>query len=125
MTGFAVIISFALGAASGWVVRGWKADSAQLAAERAAVKVRGKQDSAVAKQAERYEVVRTILAPVQTETRNTIREIYRDKEIPAVCTVPPAGTRMLDNAISFANAAVAGQLEPAVPAVAEATRALR
>lgn len=120
LTGIAVAISFALGAASGWVVRGWKADSAQLTMERKAAKVRAAQDSAVAAQAEGYEKVRTVMGPLRTETYSTIREIYRDKEVPASCAVPPAGTRLLDTSIAVANAATAGQLEPTMSAAAKA-----
>ena len=80
-----------IGALGGWTVRDWKADSDQLAAVERANEAEKAAIAAVYKPSEGYEQVLADLRPREIETRNTIREVYRDVEVPADCAVPPAG----------------------------------
>ena len=109
-------VSLLVGALGGWVVRDWKADSDELAEERATLALREKQQDKVDTSAVEYEHVRVIMEPLQTEVRNTIREVYRDRKVPAVCAVTADGHRVLDTAITATNAAIAGKLETGLPA---------
>lgn len=87
----------AVSASGGWVVRGWKADAdtlvkvtnEQVARERVQMRL----DAA----AEELEKSRQGRDAQLTQTRTTIREIYRDRPIPADCAVPPAGRSLLVN----------------------------
>lgn len=103
------------GFAGGWTVRDWKADSAALAqtvrAEKERDRLMNKADAA----SESYEALRAEMTPAHTETRNTIREIYRNVEVPADCRIPDDAGRMLEAARIRANAAVTGQSAPAMP----------
>ena len=109
-----------VGALGGWTVRDWKADSDQLAAVERANKAEKAAIAAVSKPAAEYEQVLSALRPREIQTRNTIREVYRDVEVPADCAVPPAATRVLDDARLRANAAATGELGPDVRRAAEA-----
>ena len=57
----------------------------------------------------RYEQLAQSLRADERRDRETIREIYRDKVVPADCAVPDAAVRVLDNAVGRANAAASGQ----------------
>lgn len=112
-----------LGLMAGWSVRDWKADSDQLAqmeraheAEKAAIK-------AANLPAEELEQFLAELRPAQIETRNTIREVYRDVEVPSDCAVPAAGVSLLETVRERANAAAAGELGAEVRRPAESTAA--
>ena len=98
-----------LGLATGWTVRDWKADSDALAAADAARKAQERAIAAVNKPAEHFETVVAELKPLEIETRNTIREVYRNVEVPADCAVPAAGVSLLEAARVNANAAAAGE----------------
>lgn len=112
---YATIGALLLGLFAGWTVRDWKADadalSAVLKAEELEDEMQGKVDAAVAK----YEELRSAQEPQKIQTRNTIREIYRDRPIPADCAVPSDATSVLQQAIDRANAASSGIPLPAVP----------
>lgn len=104
-----------LGLFAGWSVRDWKADadalSAVLKAEELEDEMQGRVDAAAA----RYEELRSQQEPQKIQTRNTIREIYRDRPIPVDCAVPADATSVLQQAIDRANAAASGVPLPAVP----------
>ena len=111
-----------IGALGGWTVRDWKADSDQLAAVERANEAEKAAIAAVYKPSEGYEQVLADLRPREIETRNTIRDVYRDVEVPADCAVPPAGVGVLDNARLRANAAATGEPSPDVPSAAGAAK---
>ena len=103
------------GFAGGWTVRDWKADSAALAAAQAADKAREALQGTIDANATQYEQWRAAQEPARLETRNTIREIFRDKPIPVECAAPDALVGLLDRKAANASAAARGQPGPAVP----------
>lgn len=115
-----------IGALAGWSVRDWKADSDQLeqverahAAEKAAI-------AAVNLPSRQLEDVLAAIRPAQIETRNTIREVYRDVPVPTDCAVPAAGVSVLEAARERANAAAAGEpVEGLRPTAADPAAAAR
>jgi hypothetical protein len=107
------------GTLAGWTVRDWKADSEVLKAEGKAFKQYTALTEALADQSLALEyTVQSIRASERTD-RETIREIYRNVEVPADCAVPNAAVSLLDNAIRDANAAATGKPVSALP---DATR---
>ena len=108
-----------VGVLGGWTIRDWKADSDQLAAVERANKAEKAAIAAVNKPAADYEQVLSDLRPREIETRNTIREVYRDVEVPSDCAVPPAGVGVLDDARVRANAAATGEPSADVRGTAE------
>ena len=98
-----------LGALAGWTVRDWKADSAQLEQVERAHKAEKAAIAAVNGSSEKFEQILADLRPAQVETRNTIREVYRNVEVPTDCAVPPAGVSLLEAARERANAAATGE----------------
>ncbi|KKC24840.1 hypothetical protein [Sphingomonas sp. SRS2] len=104
------------GLLGGWTVRDWKADADALKAVEARDALRERMQGKVDAGAARYEQARAEAEPATVETRNTIREIYRDgPPIPAECSVPDAVAVMLDAARIRANGAAAGQSGAAMP----------
>lgn len=101
-----------LGLAAGWSVRDWKADSDQLEQIERANKAEKAAIAAVFKPSEDLEQLLADLRPAQIETRNTIREVYRDVEVPTDCAVPAAGVGVLEAARQRANAAASGEPVP-------------
>lgn len=112
---YASIAAVVVGSAGGWVVRDWKADSDTLAMqvknEKIVEQLRAKVDS----NATAYENTRATLEPNRVETRNTIREIYRNVEVPAVCAPPESVTSLLNSARLHANSAATGEPSGELP----------
>jgi hypothetical protein len=103
------------GLAGGWTVRDWKADSDALEAEEKAQALYEARVADLAEQSLRYEQLAQTLRASERTDRETIRETFRNVEVPAVCT-PPAGIiSVLDNAVGRANSAAAGQSFGTVP----------
>lgn len=111
-----------IGLAAGWSVRDWKADADALRAVEAANKAQQAAVAAVDTSSTKFETVVAKLQPLEVQTRNTIREVYRNVEVPADCAVPAAGVRLLDDARLNANAAATGQSIATVPSAAEGAR---
>lgn len=110
-----------MGFLGGWTVRDWKADSAALAAAKAKEQMRDKMQAKVDAGSTRYEEWRASQEPGRVETRNTIREIFRNAPpVPAQCAAPDAFVGVLDNQTGRANAATLGQSGATVPAATEA-----
>jgi hypothetical protein len=97
------------GALAGWTVRDWKADSDKLDAEEKAFAQYKALTEALADQSLAYEVLAQGIRADERRDRETIREIYRDRQVPANCTVPDVAVRLLDDAVRSANAAASGQ----------------
>lgn len=112
-----------IGALGGWTVRDWKADSDQLAAVERANEAEKAAIAATYKSSEGYEQVLADLRPREIETRNTIREVYRNVEVPADCAVPAAGVGLLEDARLRANAAASGEPITALRDTPENSRA--
>lgn len=96
--GGAVLLT--VGAAGGWTVRDWKADSDTLAAKVAADKAREAAVKAAYDASASFEGERATIQVQAAEARSTVREIYRDVKVPTDCAVPAAGVSVLDRAIS-------------------------
>lgn len=114
-------ILLAVGFGGGWTVRDWKADSQALAAKVAADKARDAAVKLAYDASASFEGERATIHVQAAEARSTIREVYRNVEVPAGCVVDPAGVRLLDAAISPAGD-VAGQSRAALPADPDAPR---
>jgi hypothetical protein len=103
------------GALAGWTVRDWKADSDEAEAERKAFTQYTAMTEALADASLSYEVLAQNIRTSERKDRETIREIYRDKIIPAECAVPADAVSLLDNAIERANAATSRQFGGTLP----------
>lgn len=101
-----------VGALGGWTVRDWKADSDQLEQVERAHKAEKAAIAAVNLPSQKFEQILADLRPAQIQTRNTIREVYRDVKVPTDCAVPPAGVSLLEAARDRANAATSGEPSP-------------
>lgn len=112
-----------IGLAAGWSVRDWKADADALRAVEAANRAQQGAVAAVDTSSTKFETVVAKLQPLEIETRNTIREVYRNVEVPADCAVPAAGVRLLDDARLDANAAATGEPLATVRSTTEGSRA--
>lgn len=109
-SGYIAAAALAAGALAGWTVRDWKADAALAKVQAKAEKVRAEMQGRIDAQATEFEQFRTGLEPARQETRNTIREIYRNVQIPDDCAAPAAAVGVLQSARNRANAAATGQL---------------
>lgn len=98
-----------VGIFGGWTVRDWKADSDALEAKESAFEQYLAMTNALADQSLAYETLAQSLRSGERQDRETVREVYRNVQVPANCAVPPAGISVLDNAIKRANAATTGQ----------------
>jgi hypothetical protein len=103
------------GALAGWTVRDWKADSDALEAENKAHSQFVAMSEALADQSLQLEVVTQSIRAQERTDRETIREVYRNVQVPANCAVPAAGVSVLNNATDRANAASAGKPLSALP----------
>ena len=77
----------------------------EAASARQVEALRGEID---AKSAE-YEALRGEAFASRERGGNTIREVYREVQVPAVCAPPAAATGVLDAAVAAANAAASGE----------------
>ena len=115
--------SVLLGLVLGWTVRDWKADSDALDAVKASHKAQIELLDVVAEPSADLENTIANLRTTETETRNTIKEVYRNVEVPANCAVPADAVRVLVDAVRDANAAAAGELGARVQDTAAPTAA--
>lgn len=116
---YASVAALLLGLFAGWSIRDWKADSDTLAAVERGRKAEAAMGKIVDAASAKFEQFRAVEAPAAVERRDTIREIYRNVQVPVECAVPPDLVRLLADARQRANAAAAGQFEAAMrqPAV--------
>lgn len=114
-------LGLALAFGGGWTVRDWKADSDALEAKEDADKARDAAVKLAYDASASFEGERATIHVEAAEARSTIREIYRDVQVPADCAVPAAGVRLLDKAIE-ATGATASQPSAALPADPGASR---
>lgn len=104
------------GFAGGWATRDAFADAAAGRAATALIAEKDRAAAIVASHAGDFEAFRQSLEPVRAETRNTIREVYRNVPVPADCAVRPDAASVLENARIRANAAASGQSGEPMPA---------
>lgn len=110
-----------VGFGAGWSVRDWKADADQLKQVERANRAEKAAIAAALKPSQDLEQTLAALRPAQIETRNTIREVYRDVKVPSECAVPPAGVSLLEAARQRANASATGEPSPELRRPAEGT----
>lgn len=115
MLGYAAGAALLIGLGAGWTVRDWKADADAVAAIKRADKIEDRARADVEAAAVGYEKLREQIGTSQSETRTTIREVYRDVQVPAECAVPDAALRVLDGRVAAANAAASGEPSPELP----------
>ena len=104
-----------MGALGGWTVRDWKADSDKLEAEERSIAQYKALTDELAAQSLSYEYLAQGLRAGERRDRETIREIYREKVVPAECAADPALVGLLDNAVRAANAAASGEPSGEMP----------
>lgn len=97
------------GVLGGWTVRDWKADADALAAVRKAERVQAAMQKRIDDQATEFEAFRATIEPARVESRNTIREIFRDVPVRADCAPPAGAVSLLDGLVARANSAASGQ----------------
>lgn len=86
--------------------------------EREKAKDAERYQAAVAKLAAQslaYETLAQSLRASERTDRETIREIYRDKIVPAECAADPAVVRLLSEAVTDANATATGKPRSELP----------
>jgi hypothetical protein len=111
-----------VGLFAGWSIRDWKADADTLAAYERADKLRDEMQAKIDAGSVKYEDWRSGATERSIETRNTIREIYRNVEVPADCAPPPAAASVLQERVGAANAAATGQSGGTVSEDSKASR---
>lgn len=113
------------GILGGWTVRDWKADADALAAVRKAERVQAAMQKRIDDQATEFEAFRATIEPARVESRNTIREIFRDVPVRADCAPPAGAVSLLDSLVARANSAASGQSGLTMSAPVEDTDAVR
>lgn len=98
-----------LGAWGGWTVNDWRHDSKALTALEDATRAANKAADDMREQGDRYEESRSGEQSRSTVRESTIREIYKDRPVPADCDVPVGVGSVLDDAIATANARRTGE----------------
>lgn len=114
LTLYAAAGALIVGVSTGWTVRDWKCDAAIAQAMVDAEKARKKIETERDRVSQEYEAFRAGLPAQTIETRNTIREIYRDKVVRPDCAADPAFGRLLQAAADRASSAATGEPVPAV-----------
>lgn len=99
-----------LAAFGGWKVRDWQCDAAVAKALERAEKNRAAMQETIDALSADYEQERSALDQTVVRSTNTVREIYRTlPAAPASCAPGPRVVRLLEDGVSRANAAAAGQ----------------
>ncbi len=98
------------GALGGWTVRDWKADSDQLEAENKAQAEYVAVVQSLADQSLQLEYTQQQIRASERTDRETIREVYRNVQVPSNCAVPDAAVSVLNSAVGRANASASGEL---------------
>jgi uncharacterized protein YPO0396 len=115
---YAVIGAVLAGVTGGWTVRDWKADADRAAAVKKAEKERAALQARVDAVSGEYEEFRNKQNIQRVETRNTIREIYRNVPVRIDCAAPDPAIGLLEQRVQAANAAASGQLVEPLPDLA-------
>ena len=110
------------GALGGWTVRDWKADSDALKAEKRAQTEYVAAVQMLADQSLAYEALAQSLRASERTDRETIREVFRNVEVPSSCAAPAAVGSLLSEAVARANRAAAGEPVSPVPDAAVPAR---
>lgn len=117
---YASIAVATAGFAGGWAVRSWKADAALSKSYERLIAEKDRMQTKVDAASAKYEELLAANEPARIETRNTIREIYKDVEVPSQCAAAPALVGVLEGVRQRANAATTGQLSAKLPTAPKA-----
>lgn len=115
----------AVGLLAGWTVRDWKSDADLLAAQHRADKAMAEARDKLDKKAEEFEAFRQQNDGKRVETKNTLREIYRNVPVRTECASPPAAVGLLDSLVDQANSASSGQPEVSVSGAGKDAKPVR
>lgn len=107
----AAIIS---GFLAGWTVKDWQCDAAYAKALEKAEKERTAMQAKLTAASKEYQELLASLEPARVETRNSIREIYKNVEVPSNCAPPTSAVSLLEGARERTNAAASGRLSSTV-----------
>ncbi|UXO93948.1 hypothetical protein Pan3_26 [Pseudanabaena phage Pan3] len=105
--------ALAVGLLGGWTVRDWKADSEMAAVQRELQEARDEQLARADQSAADYETQRATIQRDIIRLPAEVRTIYETVTVPAACEPSPDALRLLDRAISGADAA--SEPETALP----------
>lgn len=115
------VVAYATGGAllvglfAGWTVRDWKADADTVAAYEKADKIRNAMQVKIDEAEARSADAQAVLESANYGAQSSIREIYREKQVPGDCALPSSAVGVLEDARRRANAASSGELSAAVP----------
>lgn len=107
--------ALALGLATGWVVRDWKADSDAVAAYEKAEKIRDRLQARYDSIALGYETNRATSDSNSVIRQTELRTIYRDIPIDGDCAAPDSARSLLQDSVDEANSRIAGKPVDALP----------
>jgi hypothetical protein len=117
---YGLLATIVIGFLSGWTVRSWRCDAAYSEALEKAAKDKEKMQTKIDNAATEYQQLLATMEPARIETRNNIREIYKNVEVPTSCSVPDAAVVLLESARSNTNAATTGRLGSGMQQASEA-----
>lgn len=120
--GGAAAICVASGLVGGWTIRDWKAGADELAATAKVEKIRDTLQAKIYADANKYEQWRDAQSTVRVESRNTIREVFRNVPVRVDCAAPDTVRVLLDSKVETANAAAAGEFSFSVLTSGEAAK---
>lgn len=106
---YSALGSLAIGLATGWVVRDWKADSDYVGVMEKAEKQRQKLQDKYDGLALGYEADRSTSDSNSIIRQSELRTIYRDVPTNVSCAAPDAARSLLEDSISEANARITGK----------------
>jgi hypothetical protein len=97
----ALVAVFVLGCFNGYAIRDGSAKAAAVKAYKAQIAVQERLNN----ETTLYEAERERASRVNTERKNTVREIYRDVTVPAECALPDVSYGLLVDSVRDYNAA--------------------
>lgn len=104
-----------VGAFAGWTVRDWKCDASVLVAVQKGERREAKMADVINSNSTAFETFRSAQDTHTIEQRNTIREIYKNVEVPIDCAAPADARLLLAGLRERANASASGKFEEPVP----------
>jgi len=95
---------------AGWQVRGWRCEASKLDTAEANAKASADMQDTADTAATGYEQDRSQTYADHTVREETIRTIYRDRQVPGDCDIHADARRVLAEAIDAANTRDSGKL---------------
>ena len=107
-------VTFAAGFGTAWQVQQWRWQAHEAKELRAQERAFQRQLEQQQQESVRYEAERDAARVASRDRQETIREIYRDREVPGACAAPDSVRSVLEDAVDGANAAASGKPRPTV-----------